>query len=195
MAAPASLYRHCRAKPVPPQAARRSRQRLVSRSMTSASTAIMRRRGGPPAMPSRSFRCATSRRCGCCQSSMPGGRRRSSGGRSFGARVLQQIPRTSANDFTRACLRRGSASAKIPPPARPPRPSPVSVRMSLSLGNGEHRFVIEQGFEMGRPSLIELGRDHASTARLPRATVGGPPLSSPKVSSRFDALAPVRSGR
>ena len=46
---------------------------------------------------------------------------------------------------------------------------------SLSLGDGEHRFVIEQGFEMGRPSLIELGvtmRD----GTLASATVGGPAI-------------------
>jgi trans-2,3-dihydro-3-hydroxyanthranilate isomerase len=44
---------------------------------------------------------------------------------------------------------------------------------SLSLADGEHRFVIEQGFEMGRPSLIELG----ITVRggvLVSASVGGP---------------------
>lgn len=44
---------------------------------------------------------------------------------------------------------------------------------SLSLGDGGHRFVIEQGFEMGRPSLIELGVTMARGA-LSSATVGGP---------------------
>jgi trans-2,3-dihydro-3-hydroxyanthranilate isomerase len=44
---------------------------------------------------------------------------------------------------------------------------------SLSLGDGEHRFVIEQGFEMGRPSLIELGVTMRS-GKLFSASVGGP---------------------
>ncbi|MGZ5855577.1 MAG: PhzF family phenazine biosynthesis protein [Xanthobacteraceae bacterium] len=44
---------------------------------------------------------------------------------------------------------------------------------SLALKDGEHRFVVEQGFEMGRPSLIELTltlRDGALTT----ASIGGP---------------------
>lgn len=45
----------------------------------------------------------------------------------------------------------------------------------LSLGDGEHRFVIEQGFEMGRPSLIELGVTMRGGA-LVSATVGGPAI-------------------
>jgi trans-2,3-dihydro-3-hydroxyanthranilate isomerase len=46
---------------------------------------------------------------------------------------------------------------------------------SLSLGNGTHRFAIEQGFEMGRPSLIELGVTMQGGA-LASATVGGPAI-------------------
>ena len=38
--------------------------------------------------------------------------------------------------------------------------------------DGEHRFVIEQGYEMGRPSQIELGMTVAGGA-LTRATIGG----------------------
>jgi trans-2,3-dihydro-3-hydroxyanthranilate isomerase len=45
----------------------------------------------------------------------------------------------------------------------------------LSLGDGEHRFMIEQGFEMGRPSLIELGVTMQDGA-LTSATVGGPAI-------------------
>jgi trans-2,3-dihydro-3-hydroxyanthranilate isomerase len=44
---------------------------------------------------------------------------------------------------------------------------------SLSLCDGDHRFVTEQGFEMGRPSLVEL----CATMRggvLSSASVGGP---------------------
>ena len=38
--------------------------------------------------------------------------------------------------------------------------------------DGEHRFVIEQGYEMGRPSQIELGMTVGGGA-LTRATIGG----------------------
>jgi trans-2,3-dihydro-3-hydroxyanthranilate isomerase len=44
---------------------------------------------------------------------------------------------------------------------------------ALSLGDGEHGFVIEQGYEMGRPSLIELQLTLAGGA-LKSATIGGP---------------------
>ena len=38
--------------------------------------------------------------------------------------------------------------------------------------DGEHRFVIEQGYEMGRPSQIELGMT-VQGGTLTRATIGG----------------------
>jgi trans-2,3-dihydro-3-hydroxyanthranilate isomerase len=40
------------------------------------------------------------------------------------------------------------------------------------LKDGDHAFVIEQGYEMGRPSLIELGLTLAG-GRLTSATIGG----------------------
>jgi trans-2,3-dihydro-3-hydroxyanthranilate isomerase len=43
---------------------------------------------------------------------------------------------------------------------------------ALSPGDGEHRYVIEQGYEMGRPSLIELQITIAGGA-LTSATIGG----------------------
>jgi trans-2,3-dihydro-3-hydroxyanthranilate isomerase len=46
---------------------------------------------------------------------------------------------------------------------------------SLALDDGEHRFIIEQGFEMGRPSLIELCVTMRGGA-LGSATVGGPAI-------------------
>jgi trans-2,3-dihydro-3-hydroxyanthranilate isomerase len=46
---------------------------------------------------------------------------------------------------------------------------------ALRLGDGEHRFVIEQGFEMGRPSLIELSVSMRGGA-LAAASVGGPAI-------------------
>jgi trans-2,3-dihydro-3-hydroxyanthranilate isomerase len=39
-------------------------------------------------------------------------------------------------------------------------------------GDGEHRLVIEQGYEMGRPSQIELGMT-VDGGTLTRATIGG----------------------
>ena len=44
---------------------------------------------------------------------------------------------------------------------------------SLRLGDGEHRFMIEQGYEMGRPSLIALNVIIRGGA-LAAASVGGP---------------------
>lgn len=46
---------------------------------------------------------------------------------------------------------------------------------SLSLRDGTHSFKIEQGFEMGRPSLIALGVTMQGGA-LASATVGGPAI-------------------
>jgi trans-2,3-dihydro-3-hydroxyanthranilate isomerase len=46
---------------------------------------------------------------------------------------------------------------------------------SLSLRDGTHGFKIEQGFEMGRPSLIALGVTMQGGA-LASATVGGPAI-------------------
>ena len=39
-------------------------------------------------------------------------------------------------------------------------------------GEGDHTIVVEQGFEMGRPSLITLGLDVAQGA-LVSASIGG----------------------
>ena len=46
---------------------------------------------------------------------------------------------------------------------------------SLSLPDGDHRFVTEQGFEMGRPSLVELSVTMRS-GTLSSASVGGPAI-------------------
>ena len=43
---------------------------------------------------------------------------------------------------------------------------------TLPLGDGEHRLTIEQGYEMGRPSLIEL-RVPVADAKLTSARIGG----------------------
>jgi len=46
---------------------------------------------------------------------------------------------------------------------------------SLKLADGEQRFVIEQGYEMGRPSLIELQLTMRAGA-LASASIGGPAI-------------------
>jgi trans-2,3-dihydro-3-hydroxyanthranilate isomerase len=46
---------------------------------------------------------------------------------------------------------------------------------ALKLADGEHHFVIEQGFEMGRPSLIELGVTMRG-GTIAAASVGGPAI-------------------
>src|SRR5262249_45798902 len=43
---------------------------------------------------------------------------------------------------------------------------------ALSLGDGEHRFIIEQGYEMGRPSQIELELT-MSGGKLTTPSIGG----------------------
>ena len=50
-----------------------------------------------------------------------------------------------------------------------------SACAALALADGEHRFIIEQGYEMGRPSLIELQLTmRGGTLRL--ASIGGPAI-------------------
>jgi trans-2,3-dihydro-3-hydroxyanthranilate isomerase len=44
---------------------------------------------------------------------------------------------------------------------------------ALSLGNGEHRLAIEQGYEMGRPSVMELQLT-LQGGKLASASIGGP---------------------
>src|ERR1043166_799642 len=46
---------------------------------------------------------------------------------------------------------------------------------NLGLADGGHRFIIEQGYEMGRPSEIELQLT-MSEGRLATASIGGPAL-------------------
>jgi len=48
----------------------------------------------------------------------------------------------------------------------------AGVLAASGLGDGEHRFVIEQGYEMGRPSVLQLLLT-MSGGKLKAATVGG----------------------
>ena len=54
----------------------------------------------------------------------------------------------------------------------PPPPSPASRSPSIGRADGEHVLVIEQGFEMGRPSRIVLGFE-VGNAALRSASIGG----------------------
>ena len=61
-------------------------------------------------------------------------------------------------------------------------------------GEGRHRFVIEQGFEMGRPSLIGLELVMA-TGRLTAASLEGRRSSSARAGSTFDRPKQARCHR
>lgn len=80
-------------------------------------------------------------------------------GRSFHARMF--APRLGVREDAAT----GSAAAAF---------SGFCAR-TWSLADGEHRFIIEQGFEMGRPSLIDLCLTMRAGA-LTAATVGGPAI-------------------
>ncbi len=53
-------------------------------------------------------------------------------------------------------------------------------------GDGEHRVAIEQGYEMGRPSLITPRHDASWPGSSPRSRSAATPSSSPKARSRLD---------
>ena len=74
--------------------------------------------------------------------------------------------------ITRACSRARGGWPKIRRPAARPPHSPASSRTFDRPRDGEHMLVIEQGFEMGRPSLIALGLVIEAGA-LASATIGG----------------------
>ena len=48
-------------------------------------------------------------------------------------------------------------------------------RSRKAAGEGEHRFLIEQGYEMGRPSVIELQLTMRD-GTLASASIGGPAI-------------------
>ena len=115
-------------------------------------------------------------------------------------RDLEAIGACRARGFLRNRVRtRTAAASPISIAARPASPAIISMRACsrLSFGiqedpatgaaaaafagvvmeishpaDGEHRFVIEQGYEMGRPSQIELGMT-VEGGTLTRATIGG----------------------
>ena len=81
--------------------------------------------------------------------------RRPSPGRTWSASssIRDRWP-TTRRPSMRACSRRTMASPRTRPRAAPRRRSPVSIHRFDEPTEGVHRRIIEQGFEMGRPSLI-----------------------------------------
>ena len=65
-------------------------------------------------------------------------------------------PPSRATISTPACSRRRWASSRIRRPARPPRRSRACSSARPACRTASHALVIEQGYEMGRPSLIHL---------------------------------------
>ena len=67
---------------------------------------------------------------------------------------------------------RASACPRIPRPARRPSALPASSTASTRCPTALHKRTIEQGFEMGRPSLIELSLQ-VEGGKLDAVRIGG----------------------
>jgi trans-2,3-dihydro-3-hydroxyanthranilate isomerase len=95
-----------------------------------------------------------------------------SGGRSF-AYVFSSETEDMANNFHARMFAPGAGVREDPATGSAAAAFAGFCATSLRLGDGEHRFVIEQGFEMGRPSLIELDLTMRGGTMV-SASVGGP---------------------
>ncbi len=73
----------------------------------------------------------------------------------------------------RACSRRQRAFPRIPRPARLPSAFAGVVNAFDQPLAGSHKRVIEQGFEMGRPSLISLSFEVVTRGKLDTVRIGG----------------------
>ena len=71
-----------------------------------------------------------------------------------------------------ACMRPPTAFPRIRPPGPPRRFWPRSFCASERLSDGTHRWKLEQGYEMGRPSDLWLEADVAA-AKLVAVRVAG----------------------
>ena len=91
---------------------------------------------------------------------------------SVGLRLHAADDRTPAIISTPACSPRASASPRTRRRARPPPLSPACCMQFEPLGDGEHDFIIEQGYEMGRPSDIAL-QLVIERGRLASVEIGG----------------------
>ncbi len=93
-------------------------------------------------------------------------------GRSF-AYVFSRETLDKANNFHARMFAPGAGVREDPATGSAAAAFSGFCATALGLGDGEHRFTIEQGFEMGRPSLIELSVAMRGGA-LASASVGGP---------------------
>jgi Predicted epimerase, PhzC/PhzF homolog len=161
---PPSPFRNCRPRSNRYRTMRSSPWRWGLRRPTSASSA---RRAGRPGCPSHSSRSARGQGSSVAILISPDSTARS-------ARVARPMcsaarPSSPATVFTPACSRPGWASRKI----RPPAPRPRVCRLARShLSDGTHPVTIEQGYEMGRPSLMRLVAV-VEAGRVLSASIGG----------------------
>ena len=154
-----STLRRCRCRCRPNSTATRWRPRSACSRRRSASRTTSRRPGRRACL-SSSCRSAAS-----TPSPMPGRTRRRGPapsvrrGRPPGS--IAARPSTATTIFMRACSRRASASAEDPATGSAAAAFAGVVHRFDELPSGSHRYVIEQGFEMGRPSPITLEIDIA----------------------------------
>ena len=144
-------------------------RRCICRPRTSAlasfaSVALVRR-----SSPSPSFRWQASMPSGNANPIPPGSTRPSGRAGRFTSSALR--PPSPAMPSTRACLPPPWVFRRTPRPDRRPLPSPASLPFARPV-DGEHRPSIEQGYEMGRPSLIELAIV-VEGGKLTAASIGG----------------------
>ena len=97
-----------------------------------------------------------------------------SGGRSF-AFVFSKQTEDAANSFHARMFAPRAGVPEDPATGSAAAAFAGFCARSLSLADGEHCFVTEQGYEMGRPSLVELRLTMRGGA-LSSASVGGPAI-------------------
>ena len=125
-----------------------------------------------PACPSSSSRCGIANPSRASGSMVLPGPRISGGARRrMSWRSRSPIPRAAASS-TCACSRRPWALRRIRRPAPLPSPSRACWRSGSGRRSAQQRWLIRQGCDMGRPSLIELEVDIAGGA-LAAVRVGG----------------------
>jgi trans-2,3-dihydro-3-hydroxyanthranilate isomerase len=97
-----------------------------------------------------------------------------SGGRTF-AFIFSKQTEDAANNFHARMFAPGAGVPEDPATGSAAAAFAGFCAQSLSLADGDHRFVTEQGYEMGRPSLVELSVSMRGGA-LASASVGGPAI-------------------
>lgn len=97
-----------------------------------------------------------------------------SGGRTF-AFIFSKETEDAANSFHARMFAPRAGVPEDPATGSAAAAFAGFCAQSLSLADGEHRLVTEQGYEMGRPSLVEL-RVTMQGGALASASVGGPAI-------------------